>query len=238
MKSPLKEQTTFLELFLKERVTLLFRGNPIPTPFDKNMPSSWEQALSPLSPADSITNIWRPINQQASGAINILISRITDFALVVYPDNSAVLGLLYIFKPSSPNTPLRGWLAGLPATNEQIKQSETRLDIQIPPAYKTFCQIHNGFLIDGWTSLGLRPLHSLHLLSELPIENPTNQGYNPSKLLAFCGDGSGNQQCYHLAEPLNTDFVTYDWDHETQAITKPHPFWHFLEAFLAKETKG
>lgn len=129
-----------------------------------------------------------------------------------------------------------GWFGLLPATEDDIIQNETRLGITIPQSYRDFARVHNGFLHNGWGSLGLKPLHTLYFVRNVDKSNYLDHGFDFGRILAICGDGAGNEQCYDLDQPLDKDDrLTFDWDHETRRLTKPQPFWAFLEKFIKRE---
>ncbi|MDH5507706.1 MAG: SMI1/KNR4 family protein, partial [Anaerolineae bacterium] len=125
------------------------------------------------------------------------------------------------------------WLGGLPIEKREIISVEQKLAINLPSSLKLFSNIHNGFLLDGASAFGVRPLNSLFCLDDYDIFSDLDIDYDPKKCLAFCGDGAGNEQCFSINHPIHeNDYMTYDWDHETRELTKPQSFWDFLERFI------
>lgn len=235
----LAELSSSLELFLQQKIQLLPRGHTLIPDVAGGIPPSWEQALSPNEAvAYSIERLWQPVDTEAIQTIGLLTKRIEELALVVSPVSLSPLGLLYIFRRRhTTEEHFNSWLGGLPATKGDIALNELRLGCRISRSYAAFTQVHNGFLSDGWSSLGLRPLGSLYFLSELTEESEV-LNYEPGQMLAFCGDGAGNEQCFHLNKPVGEgDYLTFDWDHEVREVSKPQPFWPFLAQFIAKEMR-
>lgn len=48
-----------------------------------------------------------------------------------------------------------GWLGYLGATEEQITQAEARLETTLPPSYREFLKVTNGWRKADWTELQL-----------------------------------------------------------------------------------
>lgn len=49
---------------------------------------------------------------------------------------------------------------------------------------------------------------------------PINELVVGRNVIGFCEDGSANRQVYDLAKPLaNDDYLTADWDHETDELS-------------------
>lgn len=233
----LSQLSSSLELFLQQKIQLLPRGHPRITDIKEGIPPTWKQALSPgETVSHSIERLWQPTGVEAIRAIDLLTRRIEELALVVSPHTLSPLGLLYIFhRGHAAEERFYSWLGGFPATEEDIARNELKLGCRIPRSYTAFTQVHNGFLSDGWSSLGIRPLSSLYFLSELAAGSEALD-YEPGQLLAFCGDGAGNEQCFYLNNPAGeNDSLTFDWDHETRELSKPQSFWSFLAQFIATE---
>jgi hypothetical protein len=227
-----QQLASVLELFLQEKVQLFSRGCGAIADLDVKIPPSWTQALSlESSIADSIARIWSPISNCINDSLNILTDHAIDISLAVSPTATSPPRLLYILKGTARDT--FGWLASLPATEENIVRCEARLGVKLPQSYRLFSQVHNGFLLDGASTVGPRPLNGLFFISTLFQCESTPHDF--SQLLAFSGDGAGNEQCYDLARSSdNSDYLTVDWDHETQETGAPQAFWRYFDKIVAR----
>uniref|UniRef100_A0A832H3C8 SMI1/KNR4 family protein n=1 Tax=Oscillatoriales cyanobacterium SpSt-402 TaxID=2282168 RepID=A0A832H3C8_9CYAN len=58
-------------------------------------------------------------------------------------------------QPSASEIPASGWLGYPGASEELIVQAETRLGTQLPPSYREFLQVSNGWRRSDWTELEL-----------------------------------------------------------------------------------
>lgn len=58
-------------------------------------------------------------------------------------------------QPSASEIPASGWLGYPGASEELIVQAETRLGTQLPPSYRAFLQVSNGWRRSDWTELEL-----------------------------------------------------------------------------------
>ena len=223
-----------LELFLEENVQLFPRGHNSIAALSERLPSSWTYALSLQSSIPgSIIQIWHPASGHVNDLLNVLSSHTQNIALVL--PATAPPSLLYIFQRNGPEgIELSGWLGGLPATEQDIASCEVRLSMPLPQSYKAFSKVHNGFLLDGWISLGPRPVGRLYFVSTSVQDEYPHNGLD--RLLAFSGDGAGNEQCYDLSRAIGDgDYITVDWDHEAREISKSQTFWKYLYNFVAKE---
>jgi hypothetical protein len=169
----------------------------------------------------------------AQGFANALAQRIVEFALLTPRDSNLPVQLLYIMQ-SGPGSGggYFAWAAGLPIA--EAPTADPPRD-KLPASYRTFTQVHNGFLLEGWGSAGPTSVEELFHLDTLPIPGADELGYEPHDLLAFSGDGAGNEQCYLLTQPTaDGDYATVDWDHETRGLGPPGPFWKYVEELVTK----
>lgn len=150
-------------------------------------------------------------DKRVPGAISSLFAHVVDIGLTVSSHNKTVYGLTYILKhQSNEGTIYSGWLGGLPATDSDVAVFEKDTNTVFPLSYRVFCGVHNGLLWNGNGGMGYLPIRKL-----IAWRNA----------LGFCGDGAGNLQVFDLTKPLdNNDYLTCDWDHETDEFTKWMPF--------------
>lgn len=208
------------------------------------LPETWMTILSMSAlSAKALLDIWQPLIRHLPNAIEIIAKHTLQVALAIYPDREKKVSLMYIFRipleegqtiTTDEQDVILAWSAGRPATNKDIADAETRLDIPLPRSYKDFVRMHNGFTVYP-LDVGPRPLGNLFFISEYQDWEP-DPDYRSNRLLAFSGDGAGNQRCYNLMAPLpNEDFLTYDWDHETYQVTRPQGFWEYIEQLVTRE---
>lgn len=222
-----QELHPYWEMFLKKAVHTLLRGDRLPTYLVEKLPVSWIKALaSDISIRDAITEIWNvPPPHATTNFSNLLADRVNDLCLVISESSSEPIGLAYIFR-HHPSGDWGSWLGGLPISPADLLQTQAQLDLWLPSSYRNLLSIHNGLTRDGWSSLGPRPLNKLYY-----IEGSLDQQSRLSsrRLVAFSGDGAGNEQCYDLNTPLGgDDFWTVDWDHEVQQIGNPLSFGDYV----------
>jgi hypothetical protein len=224
-----EELLSKLELVLQTETQVLPKGHNALADLSATIPSSWTRVLSSdASIADSIEQIWAPISEYAGDFLRTLVARTVDIALVLSSETS-LLHLLYVLESSKGS--IFGWLAGLPATEQDIIDCEARLGIRLPESYNLFCQVHNGFSLDGLKTAGPERLSGLFFLSTLLEGEPRSDDFD--RLLAFSGDGAGNEQCYDLTMPTGDgDYVTVDWDHETRETSQPRVFWEYFHKIV------
>jgi hypothetical protein len=234
-----EELRNFLSKFLKKKIKFIFRGNSLNTDFSSQIPDTWNNLLSPnISLETSIINVWETVMEYNENFVKSLAKKTEDVFLIVDPAEIKPLGIFYAICTEGQNRK-NYWLGGIPTTENVISDREINLGIQLPSSYKIFSKVHNGFLYDGLSEVGIRPLTSLYYLDELKINYSDEINYDPKKTLGFCGDGGGNEQCYLLDYPKeNLDYVTCDWDHETRKLGSKESFWDFLQRFVFRTGHG
>lgn len=223
-----------IEMFLRSEIQLVFRDTPTYESIKPHLPLTWQNAFASNAPISQIIQyLWKDNFPLFEPACQHLQTRITEVAIIITPSDAYVA---YIFNHQNR---LSTFLGGMPATTEDIDRREKELGFKLPPTYQKFLLIHNGFLMDGWSSLGIKPLHKLFTIGEMIGEDIKASGqpinYDPNKLLCICGDGCGNEQCFHYPTSFNQTKATVFWDHETREISKPMRFEKFLDKFLRQE---
>jgi hypothetical protein len=225
-----------LEMFLQEKINLLPRGDRAIIQLGDKIPYPWIQALSVDSHiSTAIIRIWQPLNDYLESSIKYLAGEVVELALAISAKGQ-IIGLIYIL-PYTQSSGHRffSWLAGLPATEADFLQHQTKLHTLLPQSYKIFSSVHDGFFHNGGGASCLKPLEELYFISEM-VDETDSLNYEPNQLLAFCGDGAGNEQCYNLTMPVGDgDYATVDWDHEVREISKPQIFWKFVEWRLTQK---
>jgi hypothetical protein len=211
------------------------------------IPQAWVALLSmDVISEKALLDIWEPLIKYIPNAVEKISRHTMQVALAVYPGDETGISLLYAFQVVLEEEQavtwekqdlILAWSAGCPATDEDIANAESRLNITLPQSYKNFVRVHNGFNLYPLDT-GPRSLDNLFFISKYR-DWVQESGYQLDKLLAFSGDGAGNEQCYNLMAQLSDeDYLTYDWDHETHQITKPRTFWDYLEQFFAREMRN
>ncbi len=204
-------------IFVQKGVRIIPRGHVGLDPYFDSIPASWRASLEQKEYSPTITRaIWAEGDKRVPGAISSLFAHVVDIGLTVSSHNKTVYGLTYILKhQSNEGTIYSGWLGGLPATDSDVAVFEKDTNTVFPLSYRVFCGVHNGLLWNGNGGMGYLPIRKL-----IAWRNA----------LGFCGDGAGNLQVFDLTKPLdNNDYLTCDWDHETDEFTKWMPFWEFVE---------
>jgi len=206
-------------------------------PANLSLPETWLEALSTDAPvAKALAKIWKPLAVYVPQAVERIIKCTLQLGLAIYPDEDQDIrvNLLYIFQSQDKDNLAVGWFAGYPATDEVIAEAQARLSIILPASYKKFIRVHNGFNLYP-IDVGPCMANSLHFIRELAQADQVFE-HQANRFLAFSGDGAGNQQCYDLTIPLaNSDYLTFDWDHETRQIAKPMSFFAYVEDLMMTE---
>ncbi|MEM7536255.1 MAG: SMI1/KNR4 family protein [Chloroflexota bacterium] len=213
-----------LELFLSEQVIVIEDGKFIPSQIHHLIPSTWLGALSEDTPLSrNLAKIWATIDGSIHPARECLFEITQNIGLVVSSASQHPIGLLYLCQHSN-QTDLFTWLGMPPVTAHDINLWEKQAGVQLPPTYTNLLKIHNGFWLDGWSSVGPKSLSQLYW-----IEYHADQT-DPPRLLAFSGDGGGNEQCFHYQNNSPTsNLLTVDWDHETREGSRVKPFGQYLQ---------
>lgn len=221
------ELIKILSGFLEEEFLFIPRQTPLEVEIRSSLPESWLTALSPTSDLDyAVKAIWDPVKKSAENFIAVLGKLTVDFALLVFPTFPPQL--VYILEST---TGCPSWTAGLPATKRDFEVCEERLGFCLPSSYKLFTQVHNGFHLESWDTIGPRALHDLYTISEL-LGNTKHS----KNLLAFSGDGAGNEQCFNMDMPVkDRNYTTIDWDHETREISHSQFFWDYIRDLISEK---
>lgn len=228
----LNELQQKLEIFQKRKIQMISRQDIQKADFD--IPKQWKDLLSntEMHVSEVIKYLWTPIINEAKDVVNVLTTRVADLAIVCDPRKVLPVELCYIFQTTSirfNQTYLSAWVAGQPCTKEQIQLYKKSAGIELREVYKEFCRIHNGFLLDGNSSIGFLPVENFEII----VKNKSQK-----KLLGFCGDGLGNYRCFDLETTIDSrNADTIDWDHESQEIRVRNNFWDFAHTFIATNTK-
>jgi len=230
----------YLELHLKQEIHLFYNWEEIPTSIKIMIPTSWINVLQSIPfLKKGMLDLWKTENYKADIFINSLIEMCQDIALVTN-QNGSILGLLYILQHKITDKIHNvGWLGNLPASEQDISESAIRMGIhQLPFDYQSFVRIHNGFLMDGWNSVGIRSTDKIYFIDATSLKENENVvvNFNPTAILAFCGDGNGNEQSFLLqGSNFLDDGISFRWDHETKNIKNPLPFWEFIATHIGKQ---
>jgi hypothetical protein len=220
-----------LEFLLQEDLLFLRKGHESIAETGEKIPASWARGLSSdSSVGDFVRRIWFPLRDHVGASLRVLVNHTLDIGLVVSPTATSPPRLLYILESETGSA--FGWLAGLPATADKVSRQEMRLGVRLPQSYKLFSRVHNGFLLGGLSTVGPRSLSGLFFISLLLEADPASDRY--AHLLAFSGDGGGNEQCYDLTQPTgNDEYLTVDWDHESRAVSNPTTFFAYLDRTIS-----
>jgi hypothetical protein len=203
-----------LEMFLQDKIEIIFREQTEISQYIPDLPHTWNSYFSSNIPlAEAIHVIWKDLVE--TKLLTTFVDCINDLGLTITIRGN-VIGLSYIIKHNDEKRIFyESWLGGIPATETHFIEFEKTNGSPLPSTYRSFCQIHNGFLKNGNAGAGYLPISKLAL---------------HQRILPFYGDGSGNLQVYNFEEPIGIDdYLTYDWDHETNELSKPNTFWNFVE---------
>lgn len=210
-------------IFLQTEVQLILRGQAKIDQYLHAIPVAWRGCLTQQEYSSIITrDIWAEVDKQVPSSVSLLFACVVDVGLTVSRNTKTIHGLTYLLKHQTNRGPFyEGWLGGLPASDLDVVAFEKGTNLVFPQSYRVFCSVHNGFLQNGNGAIGYRPVHKL-----LDWKNT----------LGFCGDGGGNFQVFDLTQPMNNDdYLTADWDHETDELTHWMSFWEFVKEQFAAE---
>lgn len=222
-KNDFKEIESIYGIFLQEEVQIIPRGQAEIVQYSHLIPVSWRVCLEQEEYSATITrDVWAEVDTQVPSSVSLFLTRVIDVGLTVSPNKKMVYGLTYLLKhQSSSGTFFKGWLGGLPASDLDITAFEKDTNLVLPQSYQVFCSVHNGFLWNGNGAIGYCPIRELIIWKNA---------------LSFCGDGAGNLQIYDLTKPLdNNDYLTADWDHETDELSHWMSFWEFVKKQFTAE---
>lgn len=222
----------FIQGFINKDLKFISKGDTAIAEMDTTLPPVWRNLLAPDTVLDqSLYAIFQPFEPFSPALASFIAANTSEARLVVDSAAGMPIGLLY--KMSGSGEGEHHYLGGLPMTEEARLAAEQRLGISLPRPFVEFSRIHNGFLAEGVPEFGIRPAQALYYLSHLPTFDDGDFDYDPGRLLGFCGDGAGNEQCFSLDHPTgDEDFQTHDWDHETRQLTRPRSFWEFVTEFI------
>ena len=222
-----KELQQKIEIFQNRKINL-YQLLDLQNNCNNEIAPIWKDVLLvEKSVPDIIRRIWHPISIEAKSAIDFLVTRITNIVVISDIQSSYPIQLGYVFQVKSlrlHRTYLNAWIAGLPIDSEFSSVSQIEPEPSIPSIYKQFCSIHNGFTLNGNSSIGFVPMNQLRLFIS-PKDNKV--------MLEFCGNGLGNLQCFDFNSNTND---TYEWDHESVSINNKLGFWDFFNKFLSTST--
>jgi hypothetical protein len=216
-----------LEQLLPEHNRLIPRLDPELAKYSAVLPSSWLPALQdPGDPGQSAALIWHPLLTIARGFIFRLENITVDLKLVVSEDGRLPPYLLYICEYGHS---LHTWLAGSPASEDELRDYEQHLRTNLPGSYRAFLKIHNGFITTDRPELGFLPLKQLQLISFTDMDLPGGPTLN---LLSFSEDRVGQMHAFDLNAPNgNRDFLTGVWDAGKLSLGELKSFWSYLKDF-------
>lgn len=210
-------------IFLEEEVQIILRGQEEVSQYSHSIPALWRACLEQKEYSAKITRaIWAEVDRQVPSSVSLFFTRVVDVGLTVLPDKRKVQGLTYLLKHQTAKGAFyEGWLGGFPVSDLDVAEFERYTNLSLPYSYRVFCGVHNGFIQDGNGAIGYIPIQ------ELIVWN---------NALGFCGDGLANLQVYDLTKPLgNNDYLTADWDHETDELSHWMSFWDFVPKQFAAE---
>jgi hypothetical protein len=211
-------------IFLQDGVQIILRGQVEINQYFHLIPVLWQACLEQEAYSSIITRaIWAEVDKRVPDSVNLFLTGVVDVGLTVSRNAKAVHGLTYLLKrQTNRGTFYKGWLGRLPASDLDVAKFEKDTNLVSPQSYRIFCSVHNGFLHNGNGAIGYRPIHKL-------LRDRTNA-------LGFCGDGGGNFQVFDLTKPLdNNDYLTADWDHETDELSRWMSFWEFVKEQFSAE---
>jgi hypothetical protein len=211
--SMLNQLESEIRIFRKMPISLIPRDRVD----EEIVPMYWKELFVPGLPIEiGLNQLWKPI---AGPAVNFLLENIMDILLVGPGIPSPML--CYVFKPSKQIDSLSCWI-GFPPIQNNLEMDRINPIEKIPSSFKRFLLIHNGFLLDGNGGMGI-----------LPLKKWTRFYVNGKELFGFCGDGLGNVRCYDPSLRIkDEDYMTVDWDHETNEASDPEKFEDFLLSFF------
>jgi hypothetical protein len=216
-----------LQQLLPEHNRLIPRLHPDLAGFSAELPSTWMTALQdPEDPGQSAALIWQPLLTIARGFIFRLENITLDLRLVVSETGKLPPYLLYICEYGHS---LHTWLAGTPASEDDLLAYEHQLGTKLPGSYRAFLKIHNGFIATDRPELGFLPLKQLQLISFTDMDLPGGPKLN---LLSFSEDQVGQMHAFDLNTPNRSrDYQTGVWDAGKLSLGQLKSFWAYLKDF-------
>lgn len=226
---------SFLSKFLNHQIKFIPRNSNQISKFEHNIPEDWKALQSTNTPLLKIVKqIWLPIRKYNRKIPHYFSKRTLDIHFMIDVHNFDLLGMLYTIYNKDRDTN-RYWVGGLPVEKNEIRKFNQETSYEIPTSIHGLYKIHNGFEVDGLSGWGFRKLQNLFFLSEFDIWEEVDSDYDPSKLMAFWGDGVGNYQCFNFdSSTKHGDFLTCDWDHETRQLGNLETLWDFFERVVIR----
>jgi hypothetical protein len=220
-----------LRIFMETEV-YLFSLNDLSHDVVRMLPSSWSFLTdSKLDYKEKIIYLWKPAKEDGQLIGNILVQNCEEILLLFAPETTFSVRICYLYyRPSG----LHCWTGNTPSTKDDHFINISNSVIQLPTSYQLMSRVHNGFNSEGNKAIGLYPITNLSIVSQnieslnIDVDIATKW----TKLLEFCGTGTGDRQCFDLENQVDGDFITVHWDHETQRTYHPQTFWNFFENFL------
>lgn len=224
-----------LEMFLNTEIEFFAIDASLPVHVHDSLPKIWIDALAENhSKSDVLRKIWNDPTSQMGLAYDYLDRITCNLGIVTSStDGNDILGLLYVCQHEEPDEYF-SWLGMPPASETDIEAVQNVLDIRLPQPYVDFAKIHNGFALDGWSSVGPKPLSKLYWIEDTQVGSGINE-----RLLAVSGDGGGNEQCflYEGSSKLSQE-LTVNWDHESRMYGRQQTFEQYLMKLLISEAGG
>ena len=221
----------YLDMFLQTETTIKLVDKKLKSDLEySQIPLLWRNILwSEQSVEEKISAIWSASNTPLERCMDYLIQKVSHLTVVSNSALSQFVGLLYIFEIGDRQC---SWLGYPPIDETNLPARELHILNRLPRSITDIYHIHNGFLRDGWDSLGCRGLNQIVPLSS--IYTAGDDSYNPESLLAISGDGSGNEYCVDINDNSGQILL---WDHETRDLENVGNFSEFLCAFMKKEMR-
>ena len=232
MNNVVNEVKSKVQIFMGEDISLLHFSN-LPDDILGILPDVWAKlAVEKLTTKDRIGIIWSPAMEEGEQIGQVICSGCEDLFLLYSPRSAIPVKMCYIYHQLTSYH----CLVGNPPNNLEPLVNAANI-IAVPYSYRLFAKIHDGFCVDGDSSMGLYPTKELTLISQHPdyqIDEIINEPKSNS-LLMFSGNGLGDLQCYDLDQSIDHDYYTFFWDHETRNIYKPQLFWDYLASFIREK---
>src|SRR5262245_9692246 len=98
-KQPFQEMLIALEIFLQQKIEMIFRDQPEISRHISVLPQTWNTFFSSdMSPSAAILEIWKGLAEVQSTSITTLADRVENLGLTTSTVNGSIIGLAYIIK--------------------------------------------------------------------------------------------------------------------------------------------